>query len=72
MTCCLSPDSATSLINLPHQKGGDLQAKDEALDNYIRLVINNFFAALDTGIPALGIPVLDPLNLGDITIPSLT
>jgi len=52
--------------------GGDLQAKDEALDNYIRLVINNFFAALDTGIPALGLPILDPLNLGDITIPTLT
>jgi Haemolymph juvenile hormone binding protein (JHBP) len=71
MTCCLCAHSATSLINLP-KKGGDLQAKDEALDNYIRLVINNFFAALDTGIPALGLPILDPLNLGDITIPTLT
>lgn len=47
------------------------QPRDAALDNYVRLVINNFFAALDQGIPALGIPVMDPLNIGNLTIPTL-
>ncbi|XP_057364922.1 uncharacterized protein LOC130685614 [Daphnia carinata] len=49
-----------------------LQPRDAALDNYVRLVINNFFAALDEGIPALGIPPMDPLWIGNITIPTLT
>ena len=52
--------------------GGQLEPRDAALDNYVRLVINNFFAALDEGIPALGIPIMDPLNIGNLTIPTLT
>ena len=45
---------------------------DEALDNYIRQVINNFFASLATGIPELGLPPLDPLLIGNITVPHMT
>jgi len=45
--------------------------KDAALDNYIRLVLNNFFASLATGFPALGIPPMDPLPVGNISIPNL-
>nr|CAH0098060.1 unnamed protein product [Daphnia galeata] len=52
--------------------GRSPQPRDDALDNYVRLVINNFFAALETGIPALGIPPMDPLWIGNLTIPTLT
>ncbi|XP_046442167.1 uncharacterized protein LOC124192739 [Daphnia pulex] len=52
--------------------GGSPQPRDDALDNYVRLVINNFFAALETGIPALGIPPMDPLWIGNLTVPTLT
>lgn len=50
-------------------EGGE--SRDAALDNYIRLVLNNFFAALGTGIPALGIPPLDPLAIGNVSISNL-
>lgn len=49
----------------------EARPRDEALDNYVRLVVNNFFAALDEGIPLLGIPVLDPMVIGNLTIPTL-
>lgn len=48
------------------------QVRNDALDNYVRLVINDLFAAMTTGIPGLGIPPLDPLKIGNITIPTLT
>lgn len=47
------------------------QVGDAALDNYVRLVINNFFANLKTGVPELNIPPLDPFYIGDLPIPTL-
>jgi len=49
----------------------DIETRDDALDNYIRQVINNFFSSLDTGIPVLGLPPLDPLRLGNFTVPTI-
>lgn len=45
--------------------------RDESVDNYIKLVIENFAAAMKTGIPILGIPVLDPLNITTLNIPDI-
>ena len=70
---CLVLSVASCLISTgvgQLSEGGE-QSRDAALDNYIRLVLNNFFAALGTGLPALGIPPLDPLAIGNISIPNL-
>nr|XP_027218544.1 uncharacterized protein LOC113811073 [Penaeus vannamei] len=45
--------------------------RDESVDNYIRLVLENFAEAMKTGIPVLGIPVLDPLEVGKVEIPNI-
>lgn len=75
ITCCYrKKENADSFFELLYFSYLDWlvgQPRDAALDNYVRLVINNFFAALDEGIPALGIPVMDPLNIGNLTIPTL-
>jgi len=52
-------------LNLPERVG------DASVNNYVRLVINNLFADLATGIPELGIPSMDPLRIINITIPTL-
>ena len=52
-----------------YQKGR--QHRDESVDNYITLVIENFAAAMKTGIPILGIPVLDPINITALALPDI-
>lgn len=68
--------TAACLLRTPaHCSGkyaGTAQLADDALDNYVRQVINNFFASLATGIPELGLPPLDPLLIGNITVPHMT
>ena len=42
--------------------------KDDSLDNYIRAVLDMFRSQMPTGIPDLGIPVLDPFDVPHFNI----
>jgi len=45
--------------------------RDESVDNYITMVIENFAIAMKTGIPILGIPILDPVNISKLSLPDI-
>jgi len=46
--------------------------RDESVDAYITMVIENFAEAMRTGIPILGLPVMDPYNVpADLVLPQL-
>jgi hypothetical protein len=45
---------------------------DESVDNYIRAILDNFRSQMTTGIPDLGIPVLDPFAVPHFTIPHIS
>ncbi len=47
-------------------------SKDDSLDNYIRQVLELFKSQMTTGIPDLGIPVLDPFAVPHFDIPEIT
>ncbi|XP_037787739.1 uncharacterized protein LOC119583340 [Penaeus monodon] len=53
------------------QPSSQRKERDDSVDNYLKMVLENFAEAMKTGIPILGIPVLDPLNVGSIDIPSI-
>ena len=44
---------------------------DDSLDNYIKAVLETFKASMPTGIPELGIPVLDPFDVPKFEIPHI-
>jgi hypothetical protein len=46
--------------------------KDDSFDNYIKAILDNLRAAMPTGIPALGIPVLDPFEVPHFDIPHVS
>jgi hypothetical protein len=52
-------------------QGSGASVRDESVDNYITMVIENFAVAMRTGIPILGIPVLDPFNITKLDIPPI-
>ena len=46
--------------------------KDDSLDNYIKAILEQFKAAMPTGIPELNIPVLDPFDVPHFDIPHIS
>ena len=46
--------------------------KDDSLDNYIKAILEMFKAAMPSGIPELGIPVLDPFAVPHFDIPHIS
>ena len=46
--------------------------KDDSLDDYIKAILETFKAAMPTGIPELGIPVLDPFDVPHFDIPHIS
>ncbi|XP_047482991.1 uncharacterized protein LOC125034989 [Penaeus chinensis] len=61
----------TLLVSLQAQPSSQRKERDDSVDNYLKMVLENFAEAMKTGIPILGIPVLDPLNVGTVDIPSI-
>ncbi|XP_018027607.1 uncharacterized protein LOC108682872 [Hyalella azteca] len=64
----------------PHAAGSEQHEKtvregdavrDESVDNYITMVLENFAIAMRTGIPILGIPILDPFNISKLDLPTI-
>ena len=45
---------------------------DDSLDNYIRAVLEQFKSQMTTGIPDLGIPILDPFAVPHFDIPHIS
>ena len=46
--------------------------KDDSLDNYIKAILEQFKAAMPTGIAELNIPVLDPFDVPHFDIPHIS
>lgn len=46
--------------------------KDDSLDNYLKEVLEMLKAAMPTGIPELGIPILDPFDVPHFDIPHIS
>merc|ERR1712110_371101 len=46
--------------------------KDDSLDNYLKAILEMLKAAMPTGIPELGIPVLDPFAVPHFDIPHIS
>ncbi len=44
---------------------------DDSFDNYIKAVLDMLRAAMPTGIPELGLPVLDPFAVPHFDIPHI-
>ena len=47
-------------------------SRDDSLDNYIRAVLETLKASMPTGIPELGIPILDPFDVPHFDIPHIS
>ena len=45
--------------------------KDDSVDNYIKAILEELRAAMPTGIPELGIPILDPFDVPHFDIPHI-
>jgi len=60
------------LVCLTAQAAASPLPRDESVDAYITMVLENFAEAMKTGIPALGMPVLDPYDLpADLALPQV-
>ena len=46
--------------------------QDDSLDNYLKAILEMLKAAMPTGIPELGIPVLDPFAVPHFDIPHIS
>merc|ERR1719415_96933 len=49
-----------------------VNSKDDSLDNYLKAILEMLKAAMPTGIPELGIPVLDPFAVPHFDIPHIS
>ena len=45
--------------------------KDDSVDDYIKAILEELRAAMPTGIPELGIPILDPFDVPHFDIPHI-
>ncbi|KAF2355246.1 hemolymph juvenile hormone binding, partial [Trinorchestia longiramus] len=63
------PISSTEFKPMDKSMEYGKSVRDESVDNYITMVIENFAIAMRTGIPILGMPVLDPFNITKLEIP---
>jgi len=70
-TCTMRLLSLLAVLSLLACVCAAPQPRDDSVDNYIKMVLENFADAMKTGIPILGIPILDPLDIGHIEIPEI-